>query len=95
MLTQAEKAERYDIIETGLQNRLIELQKDLAYDLRCSVSSLPLEELEPIVEEEVMYFADELFAGQPEAFFLIEYMIGENSPVSISPHNPFKKKFLN
>lgn len=95
MLTLEEKAKRYDIIERGLQNRLIEIQKNLAFDLRCSVSSIPLEELEPVIEEEIMYFADELFADQSDTYFLIDYMVSENTPLSPCPYNPFQRKFLN
>lgn len=90
MLSQEEKAYRYEILETGIQNRLADIQKDLAFDLRCSVSTLPLEELEPVIENEIKYLADELFAGQPESFYLIDYIIAEQTGIAPYPHNPYQ-----
>lgn len=90
MLSQEEKAHRYDILETGLQKRLNSIQNDLAFDLKCTVPSTPLEELEPLIEKEVKLIADDLFAGQPDAFYLIDYMIFEQTKVPPFPHNPYQ-----
>mgnify|MGYP003289535072 CR=1 FL=1 len=95
MLSKEEKANRYDIIERGLQKRIQRIQDDLMIDLKCPQNKIPLRELEQSVEEEIKYYLDELFAGQTEPFFLFDCMISENAPVSLSYGNPHKRKIIN
>ena len=95
MLSQDEKAKRYDIIERGIQKRIQRIQDDLMIDFKCSVNKIPPRELEQSVEEEMKYYLDELFAGQSEPFFLFDCMISENAPVSLTYGNPHKRKIIN
>ncbi len=94
MISQEEKAKRYDILATGLKNRVLSIQKDLAFDLRCAPTEVPVEILTPIIENNVKYFADELFCNQDDAFFMIDYMISENIKVEPFSNNPFKPHLL-
>ena len=95
MLSQDEKAKRYEIIERGIQKRIQRIQDDLMIDLKCSLNKIPLRELEQSVEEEMKYYLDELFAGQTEPFYLFDCMISENAPVSLTYGNPHKRKIIN
>ncbi|MBO7244405.1 MAG: hypothetical protein J6V53_03900 [Alphaproteobacteria bacterium] len=95
MLTQEEKAKRYEIIERGIQKRLQRIQDDLMIDFKCPLHKIPPRELEQSVEEEIKYYLDELFSGQAEPYFLFDCMISENAPVSLSYGNPYKRKTIN
>ncbi|MBR6730524.1 MAG: hypothetical protein IKL90_04190 [Alphaproteobacteria bacterium] len=95
MLTLEEKAQRYDIIERGIQKKLQRIQDDLMIDFRCPLHKIPPRELEQSVEEEIKYYLDELFSGQGEPYFLFDCMISENAPVGLSYGNPYKRKTIN
>ena len=95
MLTQEEKAKRYEIIEKGIQKKLQRIQDDLMIDFKCPLNKIPQRELEQSVEEEMKYYLDELFTGQAEPFFLFDCIISENAPVGLSYGNPYKRKIIN
>lgn len=85
MLTQEEKARRYDILEYAFILRLRHLKKDLALEFNCEEDDIPLDELEKRIDSDLRFFIDELFPGQPAIFYLLDRIICEKVPVPLLP----------
>lgn len=95
MLTQEEKAERYDIIEHGIKQKAEDIIFNLCKTLKCKIQNISQEELEATFDEEMKFYFEEVFLNQENTFFLLDCMISECAPVKLSMKNPYKKRILN
>ena len=88
------KENRYDLIKKSLQNRLIQLREDLAYDLGCDSDKISDAEWEDCVTERLKKPLDDFWGKEDVAYYLFDKLIEENACIPSYPPNQIKK-YLN
>lgn len=85
------KENRYNLIINSLQNRIIKLREDLAYDLRCDPEQISKSEWENYIDEHLKKPLDDFWGDEDVAYYLFDKLIEETASISSYPPNSVKK----